>query len=37
MEKGHVVIGGSVNNDFEPLVKLMNRPLERDGPHGPRK
>ena len=34
MGKGRVVIAGSVNNDFEPLEKLTDRSLERDGPTG---
>ena len=36
MGKGRVVIAGSLNNDFEPLEKLTDRSLERDGAHGPR-
>ena len=28
--KGRMVIAGSVNNNFEPLEKLMDRSLERD-------
>ncbi|WZZ57312.1 hypothetical protein YC2023_057419 [Brassica napus] len=34
MGKGRMVIAVSVNNDFEPLEKLTDRSLERDGPMG---
>ena len=34
MGKCRVVIAGSVNNDFEPLEKLTDQSLERDGPTG---
>ena len=34
MRKSRVVIAGSVNNDFEPLAKLTDRSLKRDGPTG---
>ena len=32
--KGRVVIAGLVNNDFEPLKKLTDQPLEHDGSTG---
>ena len=34
MGKGRVVIAGSVNNDFEPLEKLTDRPSDGMGPTG---
>ncbi|CAN7136652.1 unnamed protein product [Brassica rapa subsp. narinosa] len=32
MGEGRVVIAGSVNNDFEPLEKLTDRPSDGMGP-----